>query len=59
MAPIISDEHGPGLHHLKFSVPTHEPSMSYLKDKGIEIEQMGAPWARIPAKNGCSMTRRT
>lgn len=36
------DEHGPGLHHLKFSVPEHAPSQAYLKDKGIEIEQMGA-----------------
>jgi len=36
------DEHGPGLHHIKFSVPEHGPSMEYLANQGIEIEQMGA-----------------
>ena len=36
------DEHGPGLHHIKFSVPTHAPSREYLAENGIDILQKGA-----------------
>lgn len=36
------DEHGPGLHHIKFSVPTHAPSRAYLAENGIDILQKGA-----------------
>lgn len=36
------DQKGPGLHHIKFSVPTHEGTREYLTDQGIEISQMGA-----------------
>lgn len=36
------DTHGPGLHHIKFSVPEHGPSRSYLESQGFEIEQMGS-----------------
>ena len=36
------DEHGPGLHHIKFSVPTHALSREYLAENGIDILQKGA-----------------
>jgi methylmalonyl-CoA/ethylmalonyl-CoA epimerase len=36
------DTHGPGIHHIKFSVPEHGPSRAYLESKGFEIEQMGS-----------------
>jgi len=35
------DKHGPGLHHIKFNVPEHDPSRGYLKSKGIKEEQLG------------------
>lgn len=35
-------EKGPGLHHIKFSVPTHDETVEYLTGQGIEISQMGA-----------------
>lgn len=36
------DKHGPGLHHIKFSVSEHGPVREYLAEKGVEISQMGA-----------------
>ncbi len=36
------DEKGPGLHHIKFSVPEHEPAKTYLEGKDLSISQMGA-----------------
>ncbi len=36
------DKKGPGLHHIKFNVPTHKESQSYLLDNGINISQMGS-----------------
>ncbi len=36
------DKKGPGLHHIKFNVPTHKPTREYLASKGIEVSQMGA-----------------
>jgi methylmalonyl-CoA/ethylmalonyl-CoA epimerase len=36
------DKHGPGLHHIKFSVPEHEPVKDHFDKQGIEISQMGA-----------------
>jgi methylmalonyl-CoA/ethylmalonyl-CoA epimerase len=33
---------GMGLHHIKFSVPRHEPIRKYFESKGINISQMGA-----------------
>jgi hypothetical protein len=36
------DKHGPGLHHIKFSIPEHAPVREYLEGQGITIEQMGA-----------------
>lgn len=35
-------EKGPGLHHIKFSVPTHDSTIECLTGQGIEISQMGA-----------------
>lgn len=36
------EEHGAGLHHLKFLVPEHEGVRNYLKENGYEIYQQGA-----------------
>ncbi|OGO83754.1 MAG: hypothetical protein A2Y21_02800 [Clostridiales bacterium GWC2_40_7] len=36
------DKKGPGLHHIKFSVPEHEPLRKHLESNGIGISQMGA-----------------
>lgn len=36
------EKNGPGLHHIKFSIPEHAPVRQYLESEGIEIEQMGA-----------------
>ncbi|GAA0181808.1 hypothetical protein SH2C18_42890 [Clostridium sediminicola] len=36
------DEKGPGLHHIKFLVPTHDESREYLLDNGFNISQMGS-----------------
>ena len=36
------DKKGPGLHHIKFSVPKHDESREYLFENGIKISQMGA-----------------
>jgi mannose-6-phosphate isomerase len=36
------DEHGQGIHHIKFLVPEHDDSKQYLKEKGIDLHQWGA-----------------
>ena len=36
------DKKGPGLHHIKFSVPEHDPIREYMKSKGVTISQSGA-----------------
>lgn len=36
------DKRGPGLHHIKFSVPTHQGVVEYLLGQGIEISQIGS-----------------
>ena len=36
------DKHGPGLHHIKFTVPKYGTSKEYLESQGFEISQMGA-----------------
>lgn len=36
------DRHGPGLHHIKFSFPEHDPVRKYMASKGIKISQQGA-----------------
>jgi mannose-6-phosphate isomerase len=36
------DKHGQGIHHIKFLVPEHEESRSFLKEKGIDLYQWGA-----------------
>ena len=36
------EKKGPGLHHIKFLLPTHGPTREYMNEKGIEISQMGA-----------------
>jgi methylmalonyl-CoA/ethylmalonyl-CoA epimerase len=35
-------EHGPGLHHIRFNVPEHEPVIKYLAQQDIEVSQMGS-----------------
>lgn len=36
------DKKGPGIHHIKFSVPEHDPIKKYMQEKNIDISQMGA-----------------
>lgn len=36
------EEKGPGLHHIKFMLPTHKPTEEFMAEKGIVINQMGA-----------------
>ncbi len=36
------DEHGPGLHHIKFSVAEHDESRAHLKKLGYDVYQGGA-----------------
>ena len=36
------DEHGPGLHHIKFSVPEHDESMEHLRQLGFNVHKGGA-----------------
>lgn len=36
------DEHGQGIHHIKFLVPEHTESRKYLNSKGIDVYQWGA-----------------
>ncbi len=36
------DEKGPGLHHIKFSIPEHDPVREYFKSKNVKISQSGA-----------------
>lgn len=36
------EKKGPGLHHIKFLLPTHGPTREHMKERGIGISQMGA-----------------
>ena len=36
------NEKGPGLHHIKFSVPSHEPTKKHFERNNIEISQRGS-----------------
>lgn len=44
------DTHGPGLHHIKFSVGTHKESKAFMGDIGFSISQMGAAVGRNTGK---------
>lgn len=36
------EEHGEGIHHIRFNVPELEPVLEYLESKGIGVTQQGA-----------------
>lgn len=36
------EEHGEGIHHIRFNVPDIEPVIAYLKRHGIEVAQSGS-----------------
>ena len=36
------NEHGEGIHHIRFNVPDHEPVINYLAGQGIGVSQMGS-----------------
>ena len=36
------EDHGPGLHHLKFSVPTHQDTEKLFHEHGVEMISSGA-----------------
>ena len=34
-------EHGPGIHHIRFNVDEYEPVADYLKNRGVDVAQSG------------------
>ena len=36
------EEHGEGIHHIRFNAPDHEPVIEYLAKQGIGVSQMGS-----------------
>jgi catechol 2,3-dioxygenase-like lactoylglutathione lyase family enzyme len=36
------EEHGEGIHHIRFNTPDHEPVIEYLAQNGIGVSQMGS-----------------
>jgi methylmalonyl-CoA/ethylmalonyl-CoA epimerase len=36
------EEHGEGIHHIRFNTPDHDPVIEYLAQHGIGVSQMGS-----------------